>query len=103
MRIVVLFNLKPGVDAGAYEAWAKATDIPVVNGLASVENFTVFAATGLLGSDAAPPYRYLEIVDVGDMDGFGRDVAGETMQRVAAEFRAFADDPVFIATRAVSA
>ena len=31
--IVVLFNLKPGVSAAEYEAWAKATDLPTVNSL----------------------------------------------------------------------
>ena len=43
--------------------------------------------TGMMGADAPPPYRYIEIIDVADMGAFGRDVAGETMQRVAAEFQ----------------
>jgi hypothetical protein len=103
MRIVVLFNLRAGVDVAAYEAWAAARDIPVVNGLASIENFSVHAATGVLGSDATPPYAYVEIVDVADMDQFGRDVATQTMQAVAAEFQAFADNPVFILTRPLGA
>ena len=32
-KIVALFNLKPGVSVEDYEAWAKAKDIPTVNGL----------------------------------------------------------------------
>ena len=28
MRIVVLFNLLPGVDPAEYEAWARGSDIP---------------------------------------------------------------------------
>jgi hypothetical protein len=51
-----------------------------------------------LGSEGAPPYRYVEIIDVGDMDGFGREVASERMQKVAGEFQAMADDLVFIMT-----
>ena len=31
MRIVCLFNLKPGADRAAYEAWARSTDLPGVN------------------------------------------------------------------------
>ncbi len=52
MRIIVLFNLKPGVDIAAYEAWAKDIDIPGVNTLGSVDRFTTHRATGLFGSDA---------------------------------------------------
>lgn len=55
MRIIVLFNLKPGVDAAAYEAWARSTDIPGVRALKSVDDFQVYRATGLFGSDAKPP------------------------------------------------
>lgn len=101
-RIVVLLTLRAGKDAGDYEAWARATDLPTVNALGSVEQFSVHAATGLLGSDGQPPYDYIEILDVADMDAFGSDVASETMQRVAAEFQDWAD-PVFIVTRDIAA
>lgn len=102
-RIVVLFNLKPGVDVDAYEAWAKATDIPIVNGLDSVSAFSVHATTGVLGSDAKPPYAYVEVIDVADMEAFGVDVATTTMQKIAAEFQSFADNPTFIMTRTLEA
>ena len=49
MRIIVLFNLKPGVDRTEYEAWARSADIPAVNALGSVGSFTVHRATGLFG------------------------------------------------------
>ena len=97
-RIVALFNLKPGISVADYEAWAKATDLPTVNGLSSVDRFEVFRSTGVLGSDAKPPYAYIEIIDVADMDGFGKEVSTETMQKVAGEFQAMADDLVFILT-----
>jgi hypothetical protein len=97
-RIVALFNLKPGVSVTDYEAWAKSTDLPTVNGLKSVESFEVYKSVGLLGSDARPPYAYVEIIDVNDMDTFGGEVGSETMQKVAGEFQAMADDLVFILT-----
>ncbi len=96
-KIVVLFNLKDGVDATAYENWAKSTDLPTVNALSSVASFEVFKTTGVLGGDAAP-YEYIEIIDIADMENFGQQVATETMQKVAAEFQAFADNPIFITT-----
>ena len=98
MRIIVLFNLRAGITIAEYEDWARKTDIPIVNKLASIRSFTVHKATSVLGSDAAPPYQYIEIVDVADETQFGIDVATDTMKRVAAEFQALADNPTFIAT-----
>lgn len=96
-RIIVLLNLKPGKSRSDYENWARTTDLPTVNGLASIEKFEVFEATGLLSGGAAP-YDYIEILDITDMDAFGAEVATETMKKVAGEFREWAD-PIFIKTR----
>ena len=97
-KIVALFNVKPGVSVTDYEAWAKAKDIPTVNGLKSVDEFGVFKSVGLLGTDDKPPYQYIEIIDVNDMDGFGGDVSTEAMKAIASEFQAMADDLSFILT-----
>lgn len=97
-RIIALFNLKPGISAADYEAWAKAKDIPTVNGLKSVDEFAVFKSTGLLGAEAKPPYAYIEIIDVNDMGQFGADVSTQTMQAIAGEFQAMTDDLAFILT-----
>lgn len=98
MRIIVLFNLRPDADPAAYEHWARTTDIPGVRALGSVSDFRVYRMTGLLGGDAAPPFAYAEIIDVADMDRFGADVASPAVQKVAAEFQTFADQPLFITT-----
>lgn len=96
-RIIACFNLKPGTDAKVYEDWAKQSDLPTVNALPSIANFEVFRSTGQLGSEAPPPYQYIEIIDVKDMAAFGSDVAATKMQKIAAEFQAMAD-VVFITT-----
>lgn len=97
-RIFVLFNLKDGVTEAHYEAWAKATDIPNVRALKSIDGFDVFKATGVLGSDAPSPYAYIEIIDINDMEQFGTDASSDAMQKVAGEFQAIADNPTFIMT-----
>lgn len=98
MYLVVLFNLREGVDVADYEAWAKSTDLPIVRGLASIDSFDVFRLTGVMGSDGtAPPYQYCEVIKVADPEQFGKDVASEQMQAVAAEFQGkLADNPIFI-------
>jgi len=102
MRIVVLFNLRPGVDPEVYESWARGTDSPKVNGLASIRGFSVLALTGMLMGDGAPPFQYAEVIDIADMEQFGRDVATPAMQVIASAFQAFADNPLFITTREVA-
>ncbi len=97
-RIIVLFNLKAGKSHADYEAWARARDLPIVNALKSIDGFKVYQMTGLMGSDEAPPYQYVEIIDVADMGVFGEEVSTATMQAVAAEFQGWAE-PVFILTR----
>lgn len=96
--IVVLFNLKPGVSPSDYEQWAKTTDLPTVRKLGSVNQFSVLRTSGLLGSEAPAPYQYVELLEVNDMETLGADVSSETMQRVAAEFQQFADNPQFMLT-----
>jgi hypothetical protein len=94
--ILVLFNLKPGADVAAYEKWARERDLPTVRALGSVKSFDVMRQEKLLFGDAKPPYQYAEIIDVKDMDAFGKDVSSEAVQKGAAEFQAFADNPIFI-------
>ena len=95
-NIVVLFNLQNDADVNAYEAWAKSTDLPIVNNLDSIDRFDVYKTTGLLGSDATAPYQYVEWLTINDMDKFGSEIGSDTMQKVAAEFQTFADSPLFI-------
>lgn len=100
MRIVVLFNLKPGVDPAAYEEWARTTDIPGVRALKSCTDFQVYRTTGLLGGGVAP-YQYIETIDITGMDAFMADIVSDAVQKVAAEFQKFADEPQFILTEAL--
>lgn len=98
MKIIVLFNLKPGVAVSDYEEWARTRDIPGVNALSSVSSFTVHRATGLFGSDAASPYQYVEIIDIAGMDPFVADISTPEFQAMAAPFQDYADAPQFILT-----
>lgn len=100
-NLVVLFNLQDSVDPSEYEAWAKSTDLPIVRGLDSIENFSIYRSSGLLGSDEKPPYQYVEVINIGDMTRFGEEVASETMQKVASEFQEHADGPLFLITESI--
>lgn len=99
MRIICLFNLKPGVSVEEYETWAKTRDIPTVNALSSVIRFTVHKATGVFGDEnAKPAYQYFEIIDITGLDQFVADISTQSFQAAAAPFQGFADEPQFILT-----
>jgi hypothetical protein len=102
MRLIALFNLKPGVKVADYEAWARSTDLPTVNRLGSVSSFRVFKTTGLLGAQGPAPYAYVETIDIADMDGFWNDVGSPLMQEIAAAFAGMAD-VTFMTTEEIAA
>jgi REDY-like protein HapK len=95
--LIVLFNLKEGVTASDYEKFAKEIDVPTVSALKSIDDFKVFKTSGVLGApEVKPPYQYCEIIDVNDMERLFEDISTEKMQKIAAQFQGFADNPMFI-------
>jgi hypothetical protein len=96
--IIVTFNLKKGVAPQDYERWARERDVPTVTALASVDSFRVQRATGLIGSDAAAPYHYLELIEVNSLETFMSEIGTKEMQGIAAEFAQYAEHPTFILT-----
>jgi len=94
--VVVLFNLRSDASIEAYENWARSTDLPTVSSLASVAKFQVLRTASVLGSAAAPPFQYVETIEVQDLPGLFNDIASPLMQKIAAEFQAFADAPIFM-------
>jgi REDY-like protein HapK len=101
MRIIVLFNLKEGVARETYEEWARSRDIPGTRSLPSVDDFQVYRSTGIFGSESKPPFEYFEVIDINGIDAFVGDVGSDRVQKVAAEFQQFADNPLFVTTEAL--
>jgi hypothetical protein len=95
--IIVLVNLKDGVRPEDYERWVLESYAPAVRELPSVEDWRDFRASGLLGSGATPPYRYVVTLDVRDLEQLGRDMEGEEMQRLFSELHELAEVTQIIA------
>jgi hypothetical protein len=89
--MIVLVNLKEGVDPEDYERWVLKSYAPAVRGLPSVEDWRDYRTTALLGSDAAPPYRYVVTLHINDIDQLGRDMASEEMQELLSELHDLAE------------
>jgi hypothetical protein len=97
--MIVLINLKDGVRPEDYERWILESYAPAVKSLSSVEDWRDYRASGLLGSDAAPPYRYVVTLEVVDPEQLGRDVESEEMQRLLAELHELAEVTQIMAER----
>lgn len=101
--IVVLFNLKEGIDPARYEAWAAARDLPTVRSFRSVRRFDVLKVAGLLSGTGDTPYEYVELLEVDSVESLRGDItATPAMADIAREFREFADSPVFMVTGSIA-
>jgi len=95
-KILVLFNLRDGVDASEYEDWARNVDLPTARALNSVSTFNVYSAQGVMGSDDAAPYQYAEWLEVTSLEDLGADAQSDAMLKVVESFQRYADNPQFI-------
>lgn len=96
-KILVLFNLREGVDPEAYEQWARNTDLPTARGLDAVHSFKVYRSGGQLSNGEPGPYQYVEWLDISSAEELGANVqANPAMQAVVKAFGEFADAPQFI-------
>ena len=96
--IIGLFDLKSGADPEDYERWAQDRYAPVVRSLPSIDDWRAMRASGIFGSDAAPPYRYFLVIEANDLEGVGRDLQDERMQTLLSELHEFADPPTLVVT-----
>ena len=89
--MVVLVQLKRGVEPADYERWVLESYAPAVRELPSVSDWHNHRVTGLLGSDGDPPYGYVVTLQVDDLEELGRDMSGEEMRRLLAELHEYAE------------
>ena len=89
--MIVLVELKENVEPADYERWVLESYAPAVRELPSVSDWRNHRVTGLLGSDAEPPYGYVVTLEVEDLEGLGRDMSGGEMRRLLSELHEYAE------------
>ncbi len=97
--MVVLVNLKEGVSPEDYERWVSRSYAPAVRELPSVGDWRNHRVSGLLGSDAKPPYRYVVTTEFSDLEHLGEDVRSEEMRGLLAELHEYAEVTQLVAER----
>lgn len=100
--LIVLFNLKDASSKAAYEEWAKTTDVPTASSMSCVDDFKVFRLGNVMGTENPSPYQYCEVLQINDMNKLGEEAGSEAMQKVAAQFQSFADNPMFIMSEQIA-
>ena len=99
--VVVLVNLKEGVSPQDYERWILESYAPAAKSLPSVEDWRDYRVSSLLGSEDAPPYRYVVTLEMKDPEQLGRDMASKEMQRLFSELHDLAEITRIMAERFV--
>lgn len=69
-RVFFLNRLRPDADAAEYERWVREVDYPLARGLPTIARYEVTRLEGHLQEDGAPPYDYLEVIDITDLDDY---------------------------------
>lgn len=100
--LILSYNLKNGVTREEFEQWVRESDQPAMRGLISVQRFDTYRLTGLLMGEGQPARQYIEIFEISDMDAFTqKDMPGEIVQNIMAQFMGFAEAPEFAMADAV--
>lgn len=75
-RVFFLNTLREGVKPEDYEKWVREVDYPLARNLPTIKSYIVTRLDGLLQEQGKPPYDYLEVVDVTDLDDYRASLAG---------------------------
>ncbi len=97
--MIVLVQLYEGVSPEDYERWVQESYAPAVRELPSVSDWRNHRVTGLLGSEAVPPYRYVVTLEVADLARLREDMAGERMRALLSELHGYAEVTQLMAER----
>jgi hypothetical protein len=103
MLILILFNLKPGVESSDYEKWLKEVDLPTSSRLSSIQSYSVFRLGPCPGDGASLPYQYAELVNLVSWEQFETESAGEIAQRLSQQWSQFAAEPVIMVMNSLGA
>jgi hypothetical protein len=63
-------KLKPGAEAAAYEQWVRNTDYRLAQGIDCIEHYRVHKLTGLVEGEGKPPFDYIEVLKVRDLEAY---------------------------------
>ena len=79
MPVVFFLNrLRPGVTGEDYERWVREVDYPTARSLKTIKSYVVARMDATLDGQA-PPYDYVERVEITDIDDYRGELARPEM------------------------
>lgn len=83
-------KLKPGADRAAYEHWVQHTDYRLAQSIQSVSHYRVHRLVGPVEGEGSPPYDYIEVLQVSDLDEYRKAMAHHpALRQIVAEIGQF--------------
>jgi hypothetical protein len=89
-RLLFLYQLKPGVDPEAFEAWLRSVDAPAVRRRPTVLRYETIRVEGTLAGGPAP--SYVDILEVTSVDEDQRLAGGPDGEAIAQAWLASVSD-----------
>ena len=79
MPVVFFLNkLRPGVSGEDYERWVREVDYPTARSLSTITSYVVAKMEATL-EGGAPPYDYIERVEISNIDDYRQELGGPEM------------------------
>lgn len=88
-RVFFLNTLHPHADPAEYEAWIRRVDYPIARAQGAILSYVVTRIEGTLSGEGEPPYRYLEVIEITDLDEYRALGAKPEFQQLLAEWSGF--------------
>lgn len=85
-----LTRLKPGVNSKDYERWVHQFDYPTARKMKSIKSYKVHRINGAF--DGEKKYDYIEVVEITDLDNYGRDLGSPEGKKLLAEWSNYVGD-----------
>lgn len=95
-RVFFLNRLRDGVDPDEYEAWIRRVDYPVARAQEAIASYTVTRIEGTLDGSGEPPYQYLEVIEVTDLDAYRELGSLPEFEQLLREWSEYVVDAVMI-------
>jgi hypothetical protein len=96
-RVFFMNTLKPGVKPEDYEDWVRRVDYPIARKQESIQSYVVTRLDGMLNGDGDPPFQYLEVIEITDLDAYRGGMQGNPeFEKLLEEWGTYVADSVMV-------
>ncbi len=74
-RVFFLNKLREGVTPAEYERWAREVGYPFARSITSIDDFVIARLDATLDGGGSPPYDFIEVVEVADLQAYKADLS----------------------------